>query len=69
MSILWTNPRWRSYGRYSLVTGVLLFLPVLPGQVSFYFFIAMFLAWIETMTIRLRSIATSAPAGRAAPVG
>ena len=53
-----SDPRWRGYGLSSLVLGtllpLLLFLPVLPGQVSFYLFIGMFLAWIEVMAIHLR---------------
>jgi Protein of unknown function (DUF998) len=67
------DPRWQGYGLYSLITGVLLplllFLPILPGQVSFYFFIAAMLMWIEVMALHLRSIATGASAGRVAPAG
>jgi len=42
---------------------------IIPGQVAFYLFLVVMLAWIEVMAIRLRSIAMGARPGRAVPAG
>ena len=79
--VLWRRLKrdslWSGYGLYTLISGVLcailLFISFadffIPGQIAFYLFLAVMLAWIEVMAIRLRSIAMDAPCGRAAPAG
>ncbi len=37
-----------------------------PGQVGFYFFLALFLTWVEVIALRLRSLAGGDPVGRTA---
>lgn len=52
------DPAWRGYGWYSLVSAVLaLVLFFVPGQVAGYLFFAVWLAWVEVLAIRLRSLA------------
>lgn len=51
------DPRWRLHGLFTLFTGatmVILFLS--PWSLSFYFFLALMLAWVEAMALRLRSV-------------
>ena len=74
--VLWRrlrrNSRWSGYGSYTLISGVLctilLFMSftdlIIPGQVAFYLFLVVMLAWIEVIAIRLRSIAMGTPSGR-----
>jgi hypothetical protein len=57
------DPLWKSYGRYTLVTGLFavpLFL--LPGP-TYYLSLALILAWLELLAIRLWSIAGLPEAG------
>lgn len=52
-----SDPLWRGYGLYTLITGVLYALLFFrPEPVAFYLFLALILVWIEVMAIRLRSI-------------
>ncbi|HKH58309.1 MAG TPA: DUF998 domain-containing protein [Rubrobacter sp.] len=79
--VLWRrlkrDPLWSGYGSYTLISGILctilLFMSfmdlIIPGQVAFYLFLVVMLAWIEVMAIRLRSIAMGARSGRAVPAG
>jgi Protein of unknown function (DUF998) len=74
--VLWRrlrrDSRWSGYGSYTLISGVLctilLFMSftdlIIPGQVAFYLFLVVMLAWIEVIAIRLRSIAMGTPSGR-----
>jgi hypothetical protein len=74
--VLWRRLRrdslWSGYGSYTLISGVLctilLFMSftdlIIPGQVAFYLFLVVMLAWIEVIAIRLRSIAMGTPSGR-----
>ncbi len=51
------DPLWRGHGRYTLVTGLLtapLFL--LPGP-TYYLSLALILAWLEALAIRLWAVA------------
>ena len=57
---LWRRLRkhalWRCYGRYSLVTGLLAIASfAVPGQASIYLLLAVMLAWVEVLAIRLLS--------------
>lgn len=79
--VLWRrlkrDPLWSGHGSYTLISGILctilLFMSfmdlIIPGQVAFYLFLVVMLAWIEVMAIRLRSIAMGARSGRAVPAG
>ena len=79
--VLWRrlrrDPFWSGFSLYSLISGILcvilLFMSftdlIIPGQVAFYLFLAVMLAWIELMAIRLRSIAIGAPSGRVMSTG
>jgi hypothetical protein len=74
--VLWRRLRrdslWSGYGSYTLISGVLctilLFMSftdlIIPGQIAFYLFLVVMLAWIEVIVIRLRSIAMGTPSGR-----
>jgi hypothetical protein len=74
--VLWRrlrrDSRWSGYGSYTLISGVLctilLFMSftdlIIPGQIAFYLFLVVMLAWIEVIVIRLRSIAMGTPSGR-----
>jgi Protein of unknown function (DUF998) len=56
------DPLWRGYDLYTLITAVLyvaLFFSS-ASQWAFYLFLAVVLAWIEVMAIRLRSVAEGA---------
>jgi hypothetical protein len=53
------DPRWRGYDLYTIITAVLyvvLFF-LSASQWAFYLFLAVVLAWVEVMAIRLRSVA------------
>jgi hypothetical protein len=53
------DPLWRGYGLVTLITGVLCaILFFMPGAAAFYVFLALILAWIEAMAIRLHSLAS-----------
>ncbi len=79
--VLWPrlkrDPLWSGYGSYTLISGVLCVLLLLmsftdliiPGQVAFYLFLAMMLAWIGVIAIRLRCITMGTPSGRAMSTG
>ena len=59
---LWRRLRkdagWRGYGRYSLVTGLLAIASfAVPGQASIYLLLAVMLAWLEVLAIRLLALA------------
>jgi hypothetical protein len=57
------DPLWRSHGRYTLTAGLLTIpLVLLPGP-TYYLSLALMLAWLEVLAIRLWAIAD----GRAAP--
>ena len=41
------DPPWRGHGLYTLITGItMVILFLTPGSVSFYFFLALMLAWV-----------------------
>jgi hypothetical protein len=79
--VLWPrlkrDPLWSGYDFYTLISGILcvilLFMSftdlIIPGQVAFYLFLAVMLAWIEVIAIRLRSIAMGALSGRVMSTG
>jgi hypothetical protein len=79
--VLWrrlkSDPLWPGYGLYTLISGILcvilLFMSltdlIIPGQVAFYLFLVVMLAWIEVIAIRLRSIAMGAPSDRVMSTG
>ena len=51
------DPRWRGHGLYTLLTGVIMVILFLtPWSLSFYFFLALMLAWVEVTALRLRSV-------------
>ena len=53
---------WRSYGRYTLITGLLAIpLLLLPGP-TYYLSLALILAWLEVLAIRLWIVARLAKA-------
>jgi hypothetical protein len=61
--LLWwrlrTDPLWRGYDLYTIITAVLyvvLFF-LSASQWAFYLFLAVVLAWVEVMAIRLRYVA------------
>lgn len=60
------DPLWRGYDLYTLITAILYvaLLFVSSWQWGFYLFLAVILAWIEVMAIRLRSVAANASARR-----
>ena len=62
------DPDWRGYDLYTLISGVLVaILFFVPGSLAFYFFLLLFLAWIEVTALRLRALTVGVPAGRTAP--
>jgi hypothetical protein len=79
--VLWRrlkrDPLWSGFGSYTLISGVLctilLFMSftdlIIPGQVAFYLFLVVMLAWIEVIAIRLRSIAMGVPSDRVKSTG
>lgn len=57
------DSRWRGHGLYTLVTGVVMVILFLtPWSVSFYFFLALLLAWVEVTALKLRSLTANVPA-------
>lgn len=51
------DPLWRGHGLYTLITGVaMVVLFFTPWSLSFYFFLAMMLVWVEVTALRLRSL-------------
>jgi hypothetical protein len=55
------DSRWRGHGLYTLVTGVVMVILFLtPWSVSFYFFLALLLVWVEMMALKLRSLTANA---------
>jgi hypothetical protein len=64
------DPPWRGHAVYTLITGaamVILFFT--PWSLSFYFFLALMLAWVEATALRLRALARGVPGARTAPAG
>ena len=54
------DPLWRGYALYTLVTGVLyVVLLFIPQQAVLYVWLALILAWIEVMAIRLRALSSA----------
>jgi Protein of unknown function (DUF998) len=53
------DPRWRGYDLYTIITAVLYVVLFFrsASQWAFYLFLAVVLAWVEVMAIRLRSVA------------
>jgi Protein of unknown function (DUF998) len=60
------GPHWRGYELYTLMTAILYvaLLFVSPWQWGFYLFLAVILAWIEVMALRLYTLAENASARR-----
>jgi Protein of unknown function (DUF998) len=60
------DPPWRGFDMYTLITAILyvVLLFVSAWQWGFYLFLAVILAWIEVMALRLRSVAANASARR-----
>lgn len=51
------DPLWRSYGWYSLATGILFVVGFfIPGQIGTYVFLAAVLVWMYVMALGLRSV-------------
>jgi len=51
------DPRWRLHGLWTLLTGTIMAILFLsPWSASFYFLLALMLAWVEVMALRLLSI-------------
>jgi hypothetical protein len=64
------DPRWRGYDLYTIITAVLyvvLFF-LSASQWAFYLFLAVVLAWVEVMAIRLRSVAEGSRAQQSSRV-
>lgn len=59
------DPPWRGHGLYTLITGItLVILFLTPWSVSFYFFLALMLAWVGVMALRLLSLTAGVAAER-----
>jgi hypothetical membrane protein len=59
------DPLWRSYGWYSLATGIVFVVGFfIPGQIGTYVFLTVVLVWMFVMALRLRSVAEGASAQR-----
>jgi Protein of unknown function (DUF998) len=59
------DPPWRAHGLYTLVTGVaMVVLFLTPWSLSFYFFLALMLVWVEVTAWRLRSLTADVAAER-----
>jgi hypothetical membrane protein len=57
------DPLWRSYGWYSLATGILFVVgSLIPGQIGTYVFLTVILVWMFVMALRLRSVTEGASA-------
>ena len=52
------GPLWRGYDQYTIITAVLYVVLIFlwASQLAFYLFLAVVLAWVEVMAIRLRSV-------------
>ena len=62
------DPQWLGHGVYTVVTGIyMVILFLTPWPSSFYFFLALMVAWVEVLALRLRSKAGGATVGRATP--
>jgi hypothetical protein len=64
------DPRWRGYDLYTIITAVLyvvLFF-LSASQWAFYLFLAVVLAWVDVMAIRLRSVAEGSRAQQSSRV-
>ena len=58
------DPLWRSYGRYTLITGLLATpLLLLPGP-TYYLSFALILTWLEVLALRLWVVSGRQAAGR-----
>jgi hypothetical membrane protein len=59
------DPLWRSYGWYSLATGIVfVVVSFIPGQIGTYVFLTVILVWMFVMALRLRSVVERASAQR-----
>ena len=59
------DPLWRSYGWYSLVTGIVFVVgSFIPGQIGAYVFLTVVLVWMFVMALQLKSVAEGASAQR-----
>jgi hypothetical membrane protein len=59
------DPLWRSYGWYSLATGMAFVVgSFIPGQIGAYVFLGVILVWVFVTALRLRSVAEGASAQR-----
>jgi Protein of unknown function (DUF998) len=71
--LLWRlrrDPLWRGYDLYTIITAVLyvLLFFLSASQWVFYLFLAVVLAWVEVMAIRLRSVAEGSRAQQSSRV-
>jgi hypothetical protein len=56
------DPLWKRHGRYTLITGLLIIpLFLLPGP-TYYLSLALVLAWLEILAIRLWAVSGRGPA-------
>lgn len=63
-----TDLPWRRHGLYTLITGVtMVILFLTPWSLSFYFFLALMLAWVEATALRLSSLAAGVQDARTGP--
>jgi hypothetical protein len=64
------DPLWRGYDLYTIITAVLYLLLFFlsASQWVFYLFLAVVLAWVEVMAIRLRSVAEGSRAQQSSRV-
>jgi hypothetical protein len=63
------DPPWRGHGLYTLISGVsMVILFLTPGSLSFYFFLAVMLAWVAVMALRLRALTEGVATGRVGEV-
>jgi hypothetical protein len=59
------DPLWRSYGWYSLATGIVFVVGFfIPGQIGTYIFLTVVLVWKFFMALRLRSVGEEAAVQR-----
>lgn len=53
------DPLWRGHGLFTLITGItMVILFLTPWPLSFYFFLALMLVWVEVVALRLRCLTT-----------
>jgi len=64
------DPRWRGYDLYTIITAVLYVVLFFrsASQWAFYLFLAVVLAWVEVMAIRLRFVAEGSRAQQSSRV-